>query len=1285
MRPKRQVYAHILLNDGSGSRNSHFAIMGSLLLLYTAETTFFIFPLIQESCKNSLAAGENFSTFTSAMVKKIRRRLFTIIGLIFLTSFTFLVLLFSFSFGQKILLYSVLSCLCDHTQIVNYQGNWNAVKIDALHCRRKNFDVKITDFNLQWQPWRFFLGHGLHIQTLEGHVHCNVQDPKSKVPSISPQQAGFIFSRKKDKCIQGPLKHLRLPFRVYLENLNLQGQGTYKNLTFTHCQATLKNVCPDKSAEGNYTAQIKIADNAQVSQVNLSGHLQLAANAKGHFTKLRLTNQARIRNQSKLYPLFSLNIFAEDIQNRQKEYLQVDGHYGPSNDLQITCDFLDKGPQNLMLKWQGLFDHTLFKIFSNNVPTLSIMANGEISVNRAHLDVDTHTYVSAWMKQLETLHASLSNLPVLSLKTELDASIRKNNIEFKQFNCLLKQKNTRHVFLTGNLMQALIFHTKSKNFKTFNQNKKIFDLNLQNIPCETLTPLLVKYGYKLQGQLNNGVFEFLWDSSKREWSIQSVQPVRISQCNLQKHDQVVIKNLQVNIHPNVTFSPQLDQLTYEIDLQATDPAYQKLFQSMQRGQIKRADKKLQQVKLAGQLHVSSKALLQQPIAQPWLYAPYDNLDASVEYDFKWDKCKNLVLLDKFNMQVHDSDTDNMRLNVQLNQPVPLSLKAVKQGYLPDLKGDVLSVECHKIPLDFVNLFQKRRQISGLLSWAGGLKTQDQYWLLYSNKDFLLESANLSCMQALGTLKPCLHLETCRILPSFKYYEDKKLTCHLDNIYFQGELESKPLLKGNVQATVNLNNGCKVEQSQGQLHATLDDLNFQPILSDFSGVLGDCSIHWNADKNIMANYHFNITPLTGRCTFDGQGIVTSHEKNATVFHLQGPIELRHPQHLTDLNLDLNCDFGNTPALKGHMDSQSIYVVDVKEMYDFFKAWFDMGRQKMASLPLGIAEKTKPNPSDRPSVNHSVDPHVLPKPFWYPWHVNLNLTCNNVTCGQTSVKNFNTTCNLGARQLEIKSTCEPFSGHWITDLTLQRNAKDYDVTCNLCGKRIDVAQSINCFQNAGVYPKNFPAVRGTCDLSANLHTQTDLKTFPLDNTEGKGIFECTDGDLKFFQQSSTTAKAIGGLTNTLGLLVGGKVTEMGTLGFLTAYCQSIPFQKVAVTFQKSLNEALTIQQAHIKNDDFALYVQGTIGMDPQKKFQEQDIHFDFQLNGKEGPWVRYFSFDTQNTDPLGYFMGPKFYLDGTLQAPNCSDLLKLLNTKKTELPHSSPKTKLENTLQQIFQVL
>jgi hypothetical protein len=1229
--------------------------------------------------------GEKFSTFTPTMVKKIRRRLFTIIGLTFLTVFASLVLLFSFSFGQKILLYGVLSCLCDRTKIVNYQGNWNAVKMDALHCQRKNLDIKITDFNLQWQPWRFFLGQGLHIQTLEGHVHCDVRDPKSKVQSISTQQAGFIFSRKKDKHIQGPLKHLRLPFRVYLENLNLKGQGTYKNFTFTHCQATLKNVCPDKTTEGSYGAQIKIADNVQVSQVNLSGHLQLATNAKGHFTKLRLTNQARIRNQSRLYPLFSLNIFAEDIQNRQKEYLRVEGHYGPANDLQITCDFLDKGPQNLILKWQGLFDHTLFKTFSDNIPPLSIMANGEISVNRAHLDVDTHTYVSAWMKQLGTWHASLSNLPVLSFKTELDASVRKNSIEFKQFNCLLKQKNTRHVFLTGNLVQALTFHTKSKNFKTFNQNKKIFDLNLQNIPCEMLTPLLEKYGYKLQGQWNNSMFEFLWDASKREWSIQVVQPIRISQFNLQKHGQVAMQNLQVNIRPHMTFDPQLDQLTYEMDVQATDHAYQKLFQSTQRGQLKYAGKKLRQVKLAGQFHVSSKALLQQPIAQPWLWAPCNNLDASVEYNFEWDKCKNLVLLDKFNVQVQDSDTDNTRLNVQFNQPAPLPLKAIQQGHLPELKGDVLSVECHKMPLDFMNLFQKQRKISGLLSWSGGLKTQDQCWLLYSNRDFLLEGARLSCIQPLGTSKPCLHLETCKALPAFEYNEGKKLTCHLDNVYLQGEPESKPLLEGNVHATINLNNGCKVEQSQGQLHAILDDLNFQPALSDFSGVLGDCSVHWNVDKNIMANYHLNITPLAGRCTFDGQGMITSHEKNLTAFQVQGPIELRHPQHLTDLNLDLSCDFGHTPTFKGHVDSRSIYVDDVKEIYDFCKTWFDTARQKIASMPLALAEEIKPALSNCPSVNHAAAHPVSPKPFWYPWNGTLNFVCKNVVCDKMSLQNLNTTCNLDARQLEIKATCEPFSGHWTTDLTLQRNAKDYDVTCNLCGEQIDIAQSIECFRNTGVYPKNSPAVRGTCNLSANLHVQTDLKTFPLGNMEGKGVFECTDGDLKIFQQSSTTAKAIGGLTNTLGLLVGGKVTEMGTLGFLTAYCQSIPFQKMVATFQKSFNEAIRIQGAHIRNDDFALYAQGTIGMDPQKKFQEQDIYFDFQLNGKEGPWMRYFSFDTQNTDRLGYFIGPKFHLDGTLQSPNCGDLLKLLNTKKAEPPSSSPSKKLENTLQQIFQIL
>ncbi|MDR0646846.1 MAG: hypothetical protein LBF43_00215 [Puniceicoccales bacterium] len=1224
------------------------------------------------------------------MVKRIRRRLFTIIGLIFLTSFTFFILLFSFSFGQKILLYGVLSCLCDRTQIVNYQGNWNAIKIDALHCQRKDFDIKITDFNLQWQPWQFFLGHGLHIQTLEGYVHCNIGKPKAKNQSVcSPQQAGFIFSRKKDKHMQGPLKHLRLPFRVYLENLNLQGQGTYKNLTFTHCQATLKNVCPDKTAEGSYTVQIKIADNAQVSQVNLSGHLQLAANTKGHFTKLRLTNQARIRNQSRLYPLFSLNIFSEYIQGRQKEYSHVDCHYGPSNDLQITCDFLDKGPQNLILKWQGVFDHTLFKNFSNNVPTLSIMANGEINVNRAHLDVDTRTYVSAWMKQLETLHASLSNCPVLSLKTELEASVRKNNVEFKQFNCLLKQKNTPHVFLTGNLVQALTFNTKSKNFKTFNQNKKIFDLNLKNVPCEILTPLLEKYGYKLQGQWNNSMFEFLWDATKREWRMQSVQPVRISQFNLQKHDQVAMKNLQVSVQPNVTFSPQLDQLMYEMDLQAADHTYQKLFQSTQRGQFKRADKKLRQVKLEGQLYVSSKILLQQPVALKWLCAPYNNLDASMEYNFAWDKGKKMILFNKLDVQVQETDTDHTRLNVQLNQPVPLSLKTIKQGHLPDLKGDVLSVECHKMPLDFVNLFQKRAQLSGLLSWSGRLKTQDQRWLLYSNKDFLLESARLSCPQPLEMSKPCLHFETCKMLPAFEYDEGKKLACHLDNVYLQGEPASKPLLEGNVQATINLNSGCKVEQSQGQLHSTLDDLNFQPVLSDFSGVLGDCSIHWNADKKVTANYHLNLTPLTGHCTFDGQGILTSQEKekekSVTAFHLQGPIELRHPQHLTDLNLDLHYDWGNTPVLKGNVDSQSIHVDDVKEMYDFCKTWFDAVRQKMTPIHLDVAEKTPSDPSNHPAANHLVGHQVSPKPFWHPWHGNLNFVCKNLVCDKTSIQNLNTTCNLDARQLAIKATCESFSGHWATDLTMQRGAKNYDIAYNLCGERIDIAQSINFFRNAGVYPKNFPAIRGICNLSSSLHTQTDLKIFPLSDMEIKGVFECVDGDLKLFQQNSATAKAISGLTNTLGLLAGGKVTEMGTLGFLTAYCQSIPFHKMTIAFQKSFQEAITIQQAYIRNDDFALYAQGTIGMDSQKKLQDQDIHFDFQLNGKEGPGMRYFSFDTQNTDPWGYFMGPKFYLDGTLQSPNCGDLLKLLKTKRAEPPRSSPKTKFENTLQQIFQVL
>lgn len=1159
---------------------------------------------------------------------------------------------------QKLLLQGGLRLFFQQVNFVDYKGNADAISFTSLELVNKTSSIQVANFKLQWQPWKLLLGRGLHIQNFEGAINFDIKNLPDRLNKPQVQEASLLPSSLPPKLADGLLGYLQLPCKFYLQHLSIQGQGHYKNIKIAPFQIQLSDLCPEQICNGKYSAQLEITQYAPISQVNLHGDIQLSENLKGKLDKLRVLHQMRIRNKDKIYPLCSLNIFAEE--QDQKQYLKIEGHYGSANDLLITCNFFRKGSKAISAHWQGLFDHTILKTFlTGAVPTLSVMAEGQVNILRPKLSIETHTYVSTWVKDLGKINPTLAQLPVLSIKTELGANFNKDSIVFKQFNCLLKQKNTHKVFFNSNLLHPLTYSTDSQSIKPLQADQRVLSLSLKNIPCTIFEPFL--HDYKLQGQIEDSNLEFSWD--KNEWKISAPQPTRITQITWQNATTPIFENLQIKIHPQLSCNSTLNHFRYVVDLHILDNKHQQLLKTSQSGEFSFQKNHLQRIKTSGQGKIYGQGCAQQPYFSKYTFL--NSMALSLHHAFEFDLTKKSMSLSKWDLNLYDPSTDLSLLTAQLGNPFACNLNELYAGRLPQNKGNLLTIKMDYLPLAILNPFQKYGQFSGLCSWEGGLKIQDNAWQFYTNKELCVNQGAFSSLND----TPLLHCHQLKLCPTLTYTPTKNLSFKLDSCYLQGEPDGQALLNGDLSLYWTLQkNHLELAKSKGKIQSQLDDLSLQGLLVDLPGIIGNGSIHWDFDKQLNANYHINLSPVKSPCTLDLQGSI---DKDNGVYHLKGPIELRHAQHLSDANIAL--EFNEiSKEVKAQLNSQSIQVGDLQEAYTQAKLFKDSFEQKLVPMLTSTFKVQAPTKTQTSVANNDNTDQISKKSNVQ--NSTPPASTKLLSYAPHCIENLNTQLTYTPTTASVKSTCNLLAGTLDSKITLSPSKT---IKANIQCQSIDLQQGLQLLQYLQLYTKTYPLIQGSMDFKADL--SCPINELSIKQLSGNAQLDIKQGTIKPFQQNNPTSQVVNGLTNTLGLLVGGRVFEMSTLGVFVSYCQSIPFQRLSAHAQFTPGQAITIKQACIKNDDLSLHFNGTVGLDEKIDMNQQAVAFDFQLNGKSGPLMRYLPFDEQKTDFDGYYLGPKVHLGGTLEKLDYSDLLRLLNYSPK--PSSSSEEMQDNALENL----
>jgi len=151
----------------------------------------------------------------------------------------------------------------------------------------------------------------------------------------------------------------------------------------------------------------------------------------------------------------------------------------------------------------------------------------------------------------------------------------------------------------------------------------------------------------------------------------------------------------------------------------------------------------------------------------------------------------------------------------------------------------------------------------------------------------------------------------------------------------------------------------------------------------------------------------------------------------------------------------------------------------------------------------------------------------------------------------------------------------------------------------------------------------------------------------------------------------------------------VPGTGAIEFLSNYAKTIDFSKFALNLQRDAAKPIVFQ-GNITNADLAIDVNGQVSTDFSRPLDQQNLLCKVQFSApQQSPFNDHFTFEANNRTELGYGIGPRCMIDGTLGKPNYGGLTELLNHTKlqpskskrgkaTPKDSSNPINKIENLL-------
>ena len=1129
----------------------------------------------------------------------------------------------------------ILHCCFKEVVILNYRGGLTSISVDKIAAKNDKAAFELKDFKLEWHPWKLLFGRELNVTCLQGYLNLNCK--KKAADKLLSYKAGWQVSPLgANKNTFSFLKKMQFPVKLNIDTLDVGGSGFFNELQVDNIHVILKNVKPEQAGEGQYTAMFRMPLNAKDLSVQVQGDLQVFSNKKNLLSSVKCSGKVNLSADNKKYPRIIYTLSVEGKDSSPQEHLKFALHCGQANDFTLVGESFKTTDYAYNFKWQGVFDHSLLKIFfPEYTPVLSLLAEGDCFLRRKDLTWGSHTYLSAWAKHLEALDPSLKMIPSLNFKAKFDADFDSNSVCFKQYKISVKEKGAQRLFFDLNSLQALTYRYKT-GFEKPKKDVQLAEINFYEIPFEIFNPYLQKYKCQIRGCLNTGTLNFAWDEHKNQWNISTLQPLAFHIQHFDVDKKNVVSDVDGHIKEKLYLQQDMSKVEFDTNILLTDTKFMPFFEFIAKGHIG-----------SNSSQISGSIDFNHRCAEQLLHL--ENLDCRLHPDlcfkgeYSFSSKSDKILFNTLNLSASSASENKKWLTLNLWQPVSISCKNEIKF---DREGQIITLKADRCPVNLVEA--GKVSLKGEFSCDSELVSKENAVNLIATDPLKITDLKVGFQQ-----QDWVNITQAQAKLQGNYLK-KKWHCDLEDVSVL--MDKDALFSGYVKLA---GNDSKIKTSEGQFKLQLDSLSMQPFALKYPGLVGEVSGHWDfADKRKVANGHANVGCVEFPLNMD---VKMAYEFDPThEHHWKGIGELRDKDHVSDLNVDLSVK--KDGVFNGHIVSEKMFLKDVLATI--------FGVKKVSEALI----KAKPETTDV-ALNARNEAETKQE---IPVVGTCDFNFKSMVANDVFLKGFTGLLDVNKESIALKNIqgelCEGrINGHGKYFI----EKSDAKVEWSFNGENMQLSQLWD-IPSALNYPLDrYGQLAGTLRLGSN----GECSLNSMQSLRGQVSAKITDGYYKAISNASLAGQAVSGLTTTLGLVLGANFSGMSNVGFLTSYLRAIPFKSLDLDVQRLTDEQVVAKTA-LLNDDFAFYTDNQFLTQPGKFWQNQPFVSQLWLNAsKASPLMNYFDFDEDLSDGLGYCPGPKCTIDGTLGKPNYAALLNIIVNKKNrkEVDNKSP---VQQLLRQLF---
>ena len=205
-----------------------------------------------------------------------------------------------------------------------------------------------------------------------------------------------------------------------------------------------------------------------------------------------------------------------------------------------------------------------------------------------------------------------------------------------------------------------------------------------------------------------------------------------------------------------------------------------------------------------------------------------------------------------------------------------------------------------------------------------------------------------------------------------------------------------------------------------------------------------------------------------------------------------------------------------------------------------------------------------------------------------------------------------------------------------------------------------------------PNSRPVLEAVVNITSNLQFYGLKLDNLLNKAQGQLTINSTKGIFRTLDIAGDNIRTGADLLSTFGSLLGNKVRELRTADRLANFFRNIHFDSFKIEAIRDKNLDIHLTDLFVKNQDIHLIGQGLISYQKGVPILDQPIKIKSRFSAKNevANFLQKLTLLKNRRDNLGYKIGPSFFINGSLNHLDFSDLYRVIfQASKNTL---SPKT-------------